>query len=390
MWVAFHRMPLHCGAEAPELSSWTRGSDGGESFQDSGRPTRFVAPPFVGPTDKPKRRTQNAGVSLAMDNAHSIEFRHLRYFVAAAEHGSFRRAGIDAGIQHSAISRRIGDLEHRLGVKLFHRHSGGVRLTYAGQRFLGRAKQILRKLGDGAVEIASIRRVEFGCIRIGIYSSIASGFLAELLCRYADLHPKVQIELFEYSPPEQVAAIRQLRLDAAFLTGERTWSDCETLALWSERVFAVLPADHVLAGHDELEWRHLAEESFIVNEVGPGREIHDYLVQRLAAFGYHPQIRVHPIGRENLLPLVVLDRGLTVVSEAMTAAHFPGIAYRPIAGEVVPFSAVWSPKNDNPALSQLLDLARSMARLGERGAVRHPISQIDVSAGPSRSPDPLQ
>lgn len=105
---------------------------------------------------------------------------------------------------------------------------------------------------------------------------------------------------------------------------------------------------------------------------------------------YHPQIRVHHIGRENLLPLVALNRGLTVVSEAMTAALFPGVAYRPIIGEVLPFSAVWSLKNDNPALRQLLDLARSMSSLRDADVVTRPVSQIDVSAGPSQSRDRLQ
>lgn len=87
---------------------------------------------------------------------------------------------------------------------------------------------------------------------------------------------------------------------------------------------------------------------------------------------------------------MALKRGLTVVSEAMTAAHFPGLAYRPIVGEVLPFSAVWSPKNDNPALGQLLDLARSMSGLREADAVTPPAMPIDVNAVPSQSPDRLQ
>ncbi|WP_347270248.1 LysR family transcriptional regulator [Rhizorhabdus histidinilytica] len=344
---------------------------------------------IIGGRPRAKQGTDGC-VTMAVERTHAIELRHLRYFVSAAEHGSFRKASADTGIQHSAISRRIRDLEHRLGTPLFLRHSGGVCLTFAGQRFLRRSRQILRNFGDGAQEIASITRSDFGRVKIGIYSSIASGYLAELLGLYADRHPKVQIDLIEDNPADQAAAIRRMQLDAAFLTGERSWGDCETLPLWSERVFAVLPGDHLLARHDELKWQHLADENFIVNEAGPGQEIHDYLVQRLATFGYHPQIRVHHIGRENLLPLVALNRGLTVVSEAMTAAHFPGIAYRPIIGEVLPFSAVWSAKNDNPALKQLLDLARSMSGLREKDAVTRPVSQIAVSAAPSQNHDRLQ
>jgi DNA-binding transcriptional LysR family regulator len=145
---------------------------------------------------------------------------------------------------------------------------------------------------------------------------------------------------------------------------------CETDHLWSERVFAVLPDQHALAAKDELRWCDLASESFIVSELAPGPEIHDYLVQRLADLGHHPEIQPQYVGRDNLLPLVALGRGLTLTSEATTAAKLPGICYRPIADEILPFSAVWSPRNDNPACRRLLSLARSMARSRKTGHLR--------------------
>jgi DNA-binding transcriptional LysR family regulator len=310
-----------------------------------------------------------------------LEFRHFRYFVAAAEFGSFRKAAVALNRSQSAVSRQIVDLEDKIGASLFHRHSWGVSLTYAGERFLRRARLIVRNVGDGAADIAAVGRSEVGRVKIGLFSSIASGFLAELLRSYDDRHPKVLVELSDGSPTEHVAAIRALSLDVAFLTGTQGWADCDTEHLWSEGVFAVLPEDHMLAKRDELEWDDLGSETFIVNDAGPGQEIQDYLIQRLAGWGHHPEIRVHNIGRENLLPMVSFGRGLTVVSEAMTAAHFPGICYRRIKGEVLPFSAVWLPRNDNPALRRLLSLARTIARRS-RDTKRLP-SRMQQSAVPS-------
>lgn len=65
----------------------------------------------------------------------AIELRHLRYFVAAVEHGSFRKASVALRVQESAISRRIRDLESHLGVAVFKRCSWGVQLTSAGELF---------------------------------------------------------------------------------------------------------------------------------------------------------------------------------------------------------------------------------------------------------------
>lgn len=312
-----------------------------------------------------------------------IELRHLRYFVAAAEHGSFRKAGAALGLSQSAISRCIADLEGHIGASLFHQHTSGVTQTYAGQRFLIRAREVIRSVSEGAHDVAVVGRSEEGRIRIGIYSSIASGFLAELLGTYARRHRKVEIEMVDGNPVEHVSAIRQLNLDVAFVPGTREWPDCERQLLWSERVFAVLPSDHRLTCSEGLTWRDLSEETFMVSETAPGQEIHDYLVRCLAGLGKHPEIQMQQVSRDNLVPLVALGRGLTLVSEAMTVAQFPGVAYRPILGEVLPFSAVWSAKNDNPAFRQLLSLAKALAiKPALQGAGRH--------AAPSQSPGQLQ
>lgn len=64
-----------------------------------------------------------------------IGLRHLRYVELSATCGSFRKAAVTLGVQQSAVSRRIRDLEDALGAALFIRHSGGVVLTEAGTRW---------------------------------------------------------------------------------------------------------------------------------------------------------------------------------------------------------------------------------------------------------------
>lgn len=286
-----------------------------------------------------------------------IELRHLRYFVAAAEHGSFRKAANELGRSQAAISRCISDLEDKIGASLFHRHTWGVSPTYAGQRFLHRARKAIRAVCEGACDVGAVGRGEKGCVRIGVCSSIASGFLRELLRTYVDGYGNVRIELVDGSPNEQVAAVRQLRLDVAFIAGTREWTNCERTPLWSERIFVALSERHDLAVCEEVSWQDLSVESFVVTEVAPGQEIHDHLVRELTGLGQQPDIRVQSVSRDNLLPLVALGRQVTLVSEAMTVARFPGVAYLPIAGDVIPFSAIWSSRNDNPPFRRFLAMA---------------------------------
>lgn len=303
-----------------------------------------------------------------MNRSLKFELRHLRYAVAAAEHGSFRRAAKALEMHESAISRRIRDLEDEIGAALFIRYHGGVYPTHAGKRFLIRARKALNQIGEAAVDAGSFGRGDRGTVRIGIFSSLASGFLVDLLRAYVGANPAIRPDLIEGGPSGQIAAIQRHHLDVAFLTGEPTAEGCDVAHLWTERVFVALPSDDELAPKQEILWKDLRDRNFIVSETDPGPEIHDYLVKHLADLGHHPNIERHGVGRDNLMHLVSIGQGLTLTSEATTAAHFPGVVYRPLSEEILPFCAIWSPQNDNPALRRLLSLARIMSKRGKSSA----------------------
>jgi Transcriptional regulator len=291
-----------------------------------------------------------------------IELRHLNYFNAVSEHRSFRRAAIAIGVSQSVISRSIADLEDRIGASLFHRHYWGVSETDAGLRFLFYVRKALSFISEGVSGAASIGRAEEGRVRIGIYSSLATGFLAQLLDSYNRQHSKVSLEIFGGNARELVSAVRSLRLDIAFVTGKQDWVDCEHEHLWSERIFLALPSNHTLTANQTIEWKSLFGEFFVVSEEAPGQEVYNHLVRSLSEPGRHPNIQVQRVSRDNLLHLVANGHGLTLVGEPLTTIKFPGVEYRPINGECLPFSAVWSTSNDNPAFRRLLSAAKVVSK----------------------------
>jgi DNA-binding transcriptional LysR family regulator len=123
----------------------------------------------------------------------SIEVRHINYVIAAADHGSFRRAAAALGVQESAISRRIRDLEVRLGTALFIRSSGGVKLTQAGNQFVQRGRKALLEINLAKAEVTAIGRGENGQIGIGVFSSLASGFLSDLIQSFGARYSAVKL-----------------------------------------------------------------------------------------------------------------------------------------------------------------------------------------------------
>lgn len=327
----------------------------------------------------------------------AIELRHLRYVVAASRCGSFRRAATSLGVEQSSVSRRIRDLEDDIGAALFIRHSRGIILTHAGKKFVRHARQILREVSCAAVDVSPIGRGEEGVVRIGIFSSLASGFLAQMLGAYSDQYRGVRIDIIEGAPSDHIAAVRLHKLDVAFVTGAPSLTDCDTAQFWSEGVFVVLPDKHPLVDRESLRWDDLGGETFIISDGDPGAEIHDFLIKHVADLGVHPAIERHHVGRDNLMQIVSFGRGVTLTSEATIATRFPGVAYRRLDGETLPFSAVWSPNNDNPAWRRMLSLARLTVRRNgicdSKRAASAPKSVTSsfrgVRAAPSRTPDRL-
>ncbi|WP_449043467.1 LysR family transcriptional regulator [Paracoccus versutus] len=290
-----------------------------------------------------------------------VELRHLRYVIAAVEHGSFSAAAGELGVRESAISRRIRDLEDETGAALFIRHKRGVTLTDAGKRFLIHARRALNEVDLAIKDVGAAGRVEHGVLRIGIFASLASGFLADLLRRYNGDHPGVRCVIVEGSPSDHIASVRQHCMDVAFLTGTPEAAECDVEVFWKERVFVALPKDDDLTVRKRIAWSELRDRHFVVSEAGPGPEIHDYLVRHLSELGHHPSVERCPVSRDTLMQLVTLGNGLTLTSEATTGASFPGVVFRPLATDPLPFCAVWSPRNDSPALRRLLSLARVLS-----------------------------
>lgn len=290
-----------------------------------------------------------------------LELRHIRYVIAADEFGSFRKAAAALGVHESAVSRRIRDLEDELGAALFIRRHSGVSVTQAGSRFVYGIRKAMGQISRAATDVASFGRGEIGLVRIGILTSLATGFLTDLLKTYVQRHPTVRPDFVEGEPGVHIPAIQRHELDVAFLTGAPTAEGCDIAHLWNERVLVVLPKDHELSGQREIDWTELRNRHFIVSECGPGPEMCNLLIKHLADPGHHPNIERHAIGRDNLLNLVAMGQGLTLTNEATMAAKLPGVVYRPLRGEILPFYAIWSPQNDNPALRRLISLAKMMS-----------------------------
>lgn len=118
----------------------------------------------------------------------------LRFFLATSESGSFSKAASHLGVTQPTISRRIENLENRLGVRLFDRLPNGVVLTSEGQRMLETARHIEEMVLEIQRNLyGSDKRFE-GRVRISVTDGLAAYWLTPRLAEFQQQHPRISIE----------------------------------------------------------------------------------------------------------------------------------------------------------------------------------------------------
>lgn len=124
----------------------------------------------------------------------------LRIFVITQRKGSLSAAGRSLSLSPATISRRISALEEELGVQLVDRTSRNLKMTEAGQAFLGRAEAVLEAMAEAEAAARNSRERPEGLLRIHSRTQIGQRVIAPLLPKFRERYPdiRVQMELSEH------------------------------------------------------------------------------------------------------------------------------------------------------------------------------------------------
>lgn len=149
-----------------------------------------------------------------------LEIRHLRYFLAVAEAGSFSRAADRLGISQPSVSQQMRDLEAGLRVSLFQRRGKRILLTPRGLIFQEHARAILRQLENFLQELSSEPGQLRGALHLGVVPVLNVPLVPKLMGMFAADHPGINLIVEEISSTEIETALEEGRMDVGlgFLT----------------------------------------------------------------------------------------------------------------------------------------------------------------------------
>lgn len=168
-----------------------------------------------------------------------IDPRSFQYVLAAAQHGSFRRAAASLNVQQSTISRAVGRLEARLGGRLFERSHTGIRSTSVGDRFVKEAGLGFAHLQLAMQTMRAVQNGERGQLVVGM--TVPFTLVGDAMERFSEEHRGIDVELIETTNGESSRSIRQRKMDIAFVTQPVSTERSQSLHLCDNRLFVALP-----------------------------------------------------------------------------------------------------------------------------------------------------
>lgn len=235
-----------------------------------------------------------------------MDTRALRQFVTLAECLHFGRASESCHVSPSALSRGIRRLEEEAGTTLFERNNRNVALTRAGHLFLRYARDALGQWDSIRNELME----EAGELRgeISLYCSVTASysFLFDILTRFRNEHPHVEIKLHTGDPEDAITRVLAGEEDISI--GARPGILHADLAFkrieFSPLVFIAAKSQ------PQPEIRDWAEQPMILSERGLARRRVD---EWFRSRGEQPRIYAQVAGNEAIVSMVSLGFGVGVV-----------------------------------------------------------------------------
>ncbi|KEP25141.1 LysR family transcriptional regulator [Bacillus zhangzhouensis] len=240
-----------------------------------------------------------------------------KVFLTVVECGSFTKAGEKLGLTQSGVSHNIAKLESELGIVLLRRNRNGLSLTDAGERVMPHIRQIMHHAALLEQEAALIQGLEVGSIKVGTFSSFSSKVLPQLIHRFTESYPNIQLELYEGGYEEIEEWIASGTVDVGFLT--QPSREFETVPLFQDELVVLMQENHRFHTKKMIEVDSLHDESFIMPKAGCDQLIKKLLKER----GVKPHV-VFEIGDNNtLISMVQEGLGVTIIPTLILPPQIP-------------------------------------------------------------------
>jgi DNA-binding transcriptional LysR family regulator len=242
-----------------------------------------------------------------------VQIQSLEVFRAVARHGSITVAARALRYTQSAVSRQVAALEAETGARLFDRLPRGVALTEEGRCLLGHADAVLDRLATAQRDLAALRGLGAGRLRVGAFPTAVAALVPRALSAFRAEYPDVALSLVEGRTPQLLERLAEGDADVAVVSAPPDQPlDASRFALrhlLDERLLVAVPRTHRLARRRTVRLAELTGESFVVGSA----TAEETLLRATLPSGFQPRIDIVAAEWTGKLGCVAAGLGVALV-----------------------------------------------------------------------------
>jgi DNA-binding transcriptional LysR family regulator len=296
-----------------------------------------------------------------------VELRHVRYFLAVAEHLNFSKAAQQLHIAQPPLSRQIQQLEADLGVVLFLRNKRHVELTRAGQVFLDEARKLVVQAGHAAEAARHAQKGESGGVRIGIASGLG-GVAGRAVAEHCRRFPATNIECKDVFSTVQNDALHKREIDVGFLRPPVDQKNLDCELLFEEEFVVILPKAHRLAKRKSLRLKDVADEPLIVFDRKFSSGLYDKILGLYSRQGLTPHFTVAHVEAHEEAGAIMVATGKAIfigagaiVTRSVHGIDLASVRLNETEAKIDVYMA-WRKDEESAAVLSFLDSVRRVLR----------------------------
>ena len=297
----------------------------------------------------------------------AMELRHVRYFLAVAEHLNFSKAAQQLHIAQPPLSRQIRQLEDELGVDLFVRTKHRVQLTKPGRVFLDEGRKLVMQAGHATEAARHARKGESGIVRIGIASGLG-GVVGKAVADHCRRFPTINIECKDIFSSVQNETLHKGEVDVGFLRPpvDQVNLDCELL--FEEEFVVILPKTHRLAKRKSLRLKEVADEPLIVFDRSFSSGLYDKILGLYSRQGLTPHFAVTHVEAHEEAGAIMVASGKAIfigagaiVTRSVSGIELASVPLNETEARIEVYMA-WRKDEESTAVRAFLDSVRRVFR----------------------------
>ena len=227
-------------------------------------------------------------------------------FKTVAEAGSYHKAADVLGLTPSAISHAVSSMEKELGFSIFTRKKTGVTMTSYGESLLPYVNAVLNSDESLQQAIAEINGLQQGTVKVGVFSSVCTSWIPQILQSFAREYPAIEIEIFQGTYEDVSYWIRNGIVDFGFLSPSSA-GDLFIEPFYRDPLLCIVPADFVkeLPG-DVMTVPEMEKLHFVVQRESTDADIQIFLRENHLDI----QTRYHVV--DDLSTVVMVEAGFGI------------------------------------------------------------------------------